>query len=215
MGQKIAIPLDGVPSIVLLGNDKRMSRKAAIEAGYRIADADAIAKADAINATNATNAFELWRTRVSCLPEARERPAAIAELIASQPLMSIETVRAYLRGLPVETKEENTSVPPDNANDPRAARLAEISRNMQVINRERGYAPKSRASGQRQVPRDIEPAKLRRLAELRLAAIDVRGNGGVEARNLRYALGVLDATGAPPATVFHQLGIDTSKFVNA
>lgn len=207
MKDKIALPHKFDADMVLTPDRGSMSKVKARKLGYKISS-------DSDSESNA-NTFETWRTRVSCLPEARERPAALAELIASQPFMTIETSRAYLRGLPVESKEEKTSVPPDNTNDPRAARLAEISRNMQAINKERGYASKPQAMAQPQAPRDIEPAKLRRLAEIRLAAIDAGGKGGVEARNLRYALSVLDATGAPPATVFHQLNIDTSKFISS
>ncbi|MGY3618414.1 hypothetical protein [Bradyrhizobium sp. USDA 10063] len=210
---KTAIPLDGTPSIVLLDNGDRMKRDKAIAAGYKIVDAAAVQSAEAANVS--VDAYGSWRTAITCLPEARERQAAAAELIANRnhQNLTIDQARAFLRGLPVETEqsdttEENTM----NTNDPRAVRLAEISNSMAAYNRNNGYnvkAPQVSAS-------DVEPGKLKRLAEIRLGAMDASGRGtSQEARSLRLALNTHETVGTPLSRLFAQLGVDTSKFLSS
>ncbi|MET4479462.1 hypothetical protein [Bradyrhizobium sp. F1.13.3] len=69
MNDKIAIPLDGAPGVVLLDNGERMTRRNALKAGYRIADAATLAKADA--EASGAHILPVWRSQVSCLPEAQ------------------------------------------------------------------------------------------------------------------------------------------------
>lgn len=156
-----------------------------------------------------------WRTAILTLPEAKGRPSAAAELAASQTpeTMSVEQARAMLRGLPTEQEEKVETMPTAN-HDPRVTRLAEITDNARRFNRDRGYAnrPSPAARHASASLATVEPAKLRRLAEIRLAALQVRGEQ-IESKKLRYALDVHSQTGSPLANVFAQLKVDTSKLI--
>lgn len=206
MTDKIAVPLSGMPSIVLLNNGERMRRRTALEAGYRVVDAASLAKFDAQESK--TNPLALWRSQVSCLPEAQGRSSAVAQLIESQPLMSIERVRSFLRGLPTENQQK-AEIMPTKHQDERAARRAAIAESARAFNNSRGY---SNTPNQAASLSTVEPAKLRRLAEIRLAALQMRGEQ-VESKKLRYALDVHSQTGSPLANVFAQLKVDTSKLI--
>ncbi|MEE4417305.1 hypothetical protein, partial [Klebsiella pneumoniae] len=115
-----------------------------------------------------------WRAAVSRLPEASGRPSATAQLLTSRSPenLTVEQARALLRGLPVETDHtettEETTMTTDT--DPRAARLAEIERSMSAFNKSRGHAGKTDAN-------DIDPVRLKRLAEMRYSAMYTSGRG--------------------------------------
>jgi hypothetical protein len=154
---------------------------------------------------------------VLSLPEARNRESAAVEIVTSQTqdTMSIESARAFLRGLPTEKTQEQTTVT-TNTTDPRTARKAEIANSMAAINRNNGYgarAPKTAASAAPSLA-GIDPTKLKRLAEIRLNAVESGQAGSAdEGKKLRYALIVHAQVGTPLATVFSQLGVDTSKML--
>ncbi|WP_291843000.1 hypothetical protein [Bradyrhizobium sp.] len=164
-------------------------------------------------------AIRAWRSAIFNSPEAKGRDDATVELVVkhSPQTLSVDDARAFLRGLPLETSEPPKAPKVTKTNeDPRAARKAELAASMASFNEGRGYA------AQRQTPTTgaptltgIEPAKLKRLAELRLNALETgqAHRVGDEAKKLRYALQVHDQTGLPLANVFAQLGVDTSKIV--
>lgn len=209
MKEKMAIPLEGMPSIVLLNNGDRMKRAKAESAGYRILEAGAITPMSEQSETIAK--AESWRTAILYLPEARERAAAAEEIVSthSYHTMSVEAARAFLRGLPTEQSEE-TPIVSTSTNDPRAARKAEIANSMASYNKDNGH--RARSTAQPSVT-TIDPAKIQRLAEIRLNALESGGTQASvnEAKKLRYALAVHSQTGMPLATVFHQLDVNTSK----
>jgi hypothetical protein len=212
--EKIAVPLEGTPSIVLLNNGERMTRKEAKAKGWKIhGEADATPT----NTENAAilSAHKAWRASVLALPEARDRESAAVEIVTSQTsdTMSIESARAFLRGLPTETEELSTVT--TNTTDPRAARLAEIDGSMKSFNTERGYTAKPKAAAS---PASFDPVRLQRLADIRLAALTLRLERGEmavaqEHKKLAYAISVHNQTGMPLASVFSQMAIDTSKML--
>jgi len=224
---KTAIPFKHDPEMVLLDDGRKVSRTKAKAEGYQI---------DGLS-SNAGSSAESWRLAIECLPEARERPSAVAALLkdANPETLSANAARALLRGLPIEsdqtttTKENMTTT----TEDPKAARLAEISANMAIINGRK--APQHSMS-------DVDPARLRRLAEIEMSMSTLntrRGYGGnasqpalkqltenrlnelkasgqgnsPEAKNLRHALSTSETTAAPLSRVFAQLGADTSKLL--
>lgn len=212
MTEKIAIPLSGVPGVVLLDNGERMARRSALKAGYRVADPETLARADA--EASGANVLPAWRLQVSHLPEARERPSAAAQIIEEQPLMSIDRVRAFLRGLPIE-QTETTEETMTNNDDPRAARRAEIAASVQSFNRDRGWTkPQSAAPKSAPAVSSVEPEKLKRLAEIRFNALQMNSQGHTqEAKKLKCALDAHSTTGAPLSGLLAQLEVDTSKFI--
>jgi hypothetical protein len=207
--EKIAVPLEGMPSVVVLDNGDRMKRSTAKAQGYKIVgEPDATAPDDANAAT--LKAHKAWRSSVLALPEARERESAAVEIVTTQTAdtMTVANARSFLRGLPVE--QEETSMP-INDTDPRAARLAEIESGMKAYNKGNGYTARASASPRGASLAGVDQAKLRRLSEIRLNALE---NGTAheasagEAKKLRYALSV---TGMSLSAVFSQLHVDTSK----
>jgi hypothetical protein len=102
----------------------------------------------------------------------------------------------------------------DNANPERAARIAEINVGMQAFNKQRGYGARTNAPASQ--PRgaslaDADQTRLRRLAEIRLNALEsctAHEASAGEAKKLRYALQVRDMA---LSDVFAQLAVDTSK----
>jgi hypothetical protein len=214
--EKIAVPLEGTPSVVLLNNGERMKRQAAIAAGYKIhGEPDAAAQDDGNAAT--LKAHKAWRSSVLALPEARERESAATEIVNThtEHTMSVITAREFLRGLPTETTEETTTMTTDtNANPERAARLAEINGGAQAFNKQRGYgartnAPASQSRGASLA--DVDQTKLRRLSQIRLNALEsgtAHEASAGETKKLRYALSV---QGMALSDVFAQLNVDTSK----
>lgn len=214
--EKLAVPLDFQPSIVALNNGERMTRKAAIAAGYKIyGEPDAAALDDASAAKHA--AHMSWHRAVLALPEARNREAAATEIVNThaEHTMSVVNARAFLRGLPTETAEETTTMTTDtDANPERAARLAEINGGMTAFNKQRGYGARTNVQGSQSRGAslaDVDQTKLRRLSQIRLNALE---NGTAheasagETKKLRYALSV---EGMALSDVFAQLAVDTSK----
>ncbi|MFU0608744.1 hypothetical protein, partial [Klebsiella pneumoniae] len=132
--------------------------------------------------------------------------SATAQLLTSRSPenLTVEQARALLRGLPVETDHtettEETTMTTDT--DPRAARLAEIERSMSAFNKSRGHAGKTiRADAN-----DIDPVRLKRLAEMRYSAMYTSGRGHTqEAKTLKHALDTHDTTGTPLSRAFAQL----------
>jgi hypothetical protein len=213
--EKIAVPLEGVPSIVLLNNGERMTRKEALAKGWKIhGEPDATAPDNENAAT--LKAHKAWRSSVLALPEARDRESAAVEIIMTQTAetMPVASARAFLRGLPTETKEE-TTVTTDT--DSRAARKAEIANSMSAFNKHNSYQGNARAAAMSPLA-STDPTKLKRLAEIRLGALTHRMERGEiavanEHKKLAYAMSVHSQTGLPLATVFTQLGVDTSKML--
>ncbi|MEY9184552.1 hypothetical protein [Bradyrhizobium sp. USDA 313] len=154
-----------------------------------------------------------WRTAIFTSPVAKDRPAATAELVNSRgpESLSADQAIAFLRGLPIETTDtdivEETTMTND---DPRAARLAEIRSTMNAFNKNNGYKVKpSRADASA-----VEPAKLKRLAEIRYSALYTNGKGMTqEAKQIKLALDTHENVGTPLAQAFAQLGFDASKLI--
>lgn len=211
--EKVAIPLDFAPSIVALSNGDRMTRDKARAQGWKIyGEAEATAPDN-----EAGKARKAWRAQIMALPEVKHRESAVAELLAThtEQSMPVENARALLRGLPTERKEAPKPVT-TNTHDPRAARKAEIAASMQAFN-----GRKSPQTAAKKTPSPalsgIEPAKLQRLAEIRLNALENDMTAPVvqgEAKKLRYALNVHSQTGMPLARVFTELNVDTTKLLS-
>jgi hypothetical protein len=168
------------------------------------------------------NPERTWRTAVMQLPEVTARPAAAAELLSTQShtTMTVESARAFLRGLPVEQNEEPTPVTTNHQPDPRAARLADIELSMAAFNRGKGRATGSQSLGVAKslAVASADPVKLKRMTEIRATALALRIQHGEsqlvsEYRNLSCVLQAHDQTGAPLATLMGQMGIDASKIM--
>lgn len=153
-----------------------------------------------------------WRAAIIASPEAKGRDNATAELLVkhSPDTLSTDEARAFLRGLPTEQPEPKASKVTNTDIDPRAARISEINGSMAEFNRNRGFTTRRAETPSAHIT--IEPTKLKRLAELRMAALEAGNSASAEAKKLRYALQVHDQTGSPLATIFTQLGVDASKF---
>jgi hypothetical protein len=215
--EKIAVPLEGVPSIVLLNNGERMTRKDALAKGWKIHGDPEVSTPGSENA-EILKAHKAWRTSVLALPEARDRESAAVEIVMTQTAntMSVASARAFLRGLPTEQTKEETTVTTNT--DPNAARKAEIANSMSAFNKNNGYRGNARAASPSAALASTDPAKLKRLAEIRLGALTHRMERGEiaiaqEQKKLVYALSVHEQTGLPLATVFAQLGVDTAKML--
>ena len=211
MTKQTAIPHKHDADMVLTSDLGNMSRAKALRLGYDIDGREATehsAKADA---------FASWRLSIECLPEARERASATAELLSGRnpDTLTTDQARAFLRGLPVETEETDTTETMTTTNeDPRAARLAEISGSMAAYNREMGRTPKTRTTPTTSAKgaTTSDPTKLKRLTEIRLNALSMSGQERTqEAKTLRLALETHNRVGTPLAQAFAQLGFDTSK----
>jgi hypothetical protein len=207
--EKIATPLDFMPSIVKLDNGVRATRAEARAQGYKIyGEPDATVPGNEIAAKHA--AHMSWHRAVLALPEARDREAAATEIVNThaEHNMTVASARAFLRGLPVE--KEETSMPTNNA-DPRAARLAEIESGMKALNKANGHAARVNTTPSRSSLAGMDQSRLRRLSEIRLNALEdntAREASTGETKKLRYALQV---QGMALSDVFAQLQIDTSK----
>jgi hypothetical protein len=208
--QKLAVPLEGTPSVVVLDNGDRMRRSTAKAQGYKI-----FGEPDAIAPDNANAALKdqhkAWRGSVLALPEARDRESAAVEIVMTQTAetMTVASARAFLRGLPVETTEETSM--PTNDTDPRAARLAEIESGMKAFNKGNGHGARVNTTPSRSSLAGMDQAKLRRLSEIRLNALEnntAHEASAGETKKLRYALQV---QGMALSDVFAQLNLDTSK----
>jgi hypothetical protein len=217
MREKTAIPLEGVPSVVLLNNGERMTRAKAERAGYRILNAGAISAKP--EQDGAADKAASWRTAILCLPEARDRASAAEEIVNTHThhTMTVVAARAFLRGLPTERTEEQPALSTNNnSGDPRAARLAEIRGSMSAFNKNNGHGANATATAGPSLS-GLDPTKLKRLAEIRLNALEsgAAEASAAEAKKLRYALQVHSQTGMPLAAVFAQLGVDTSKIIRS
>lgn len=203
---KIAAPLPYDAEKVLTARNVVLDRKEALRAGFKICDSDQDGRATASS----------WRSAIYALAEARERPAATAELLTSQTseTFTVDQARAFLRGLPVETEHPDTTEETimTTNDDPRAARLAEIRQSMNAFNKSNGYAAKSvRADA-----KDFDPAKLKRLAEIKYSALHASGKGMTqEAKLIRLALDTHDKIGTPLIQTLAQLGVDVSTLIPA
>lgn len=196
------------------GRGLKTSRLTAMRDGYTILKPGELARPAA--PTVSQNERQ-WRAAIMNAPEARNRPSATAEILAchTSHSMTFDSARAFLRGLPVEKQE--AKAPVTIKDDPRNARREEIRGSMAAYNKAQGFgAVRSRAAPAASA---VDPTKLKRLAEIRLAALDMRSDGGDasarrEQKNLRYALSVHSQTGLPLATVFTQMGVETSKMLS-
>lgn len=214
--EKLAVPLEGVPSVVVLNNGERMKRSTAKAQGYKIhGEPDATAPDNETTAKQTAHAS--WRNAVMFLPEARDREAAANEIVTNhtEHTMTVASARAFLRGLPVETTEkEEPNMSTNEANPERAERLAQISANAKAFNKQRGYGTRTNAPASQSRSASfagVEQTKLRRLAEIRLSALEsgvAHEASAGETKKLRYALQV---QGMALSDVFATLNLDTSK----
>lgn len=202
--ERIATPHPHAKDSVVLPRGRVVSREHAREWGFSIAD-----RAEG-------NAPKSWRVAIMTLAEARDRPSATAELLASRTpeTISVEQARAFLRGLPIELTETTEETMTTN-DDPRAARRAEIAASVQSFNRDRGWVKaQSAATKPASTPANVEPEKLKRFAEIRFNALQMNGRGHTqEAKKLKCALDAHATTGAPLSRLLAQLEVDTSKFI--
>lgn len=158
-----------------------------------------------------------WRATIIRSPEANARPAAAAELLATQSPenMTAEKALAFLRGLPAEATTPKVATPAPV--DPKAARLAEIEASARSFNRANGYSVKpGRAPSLASVP----ASRLQRLAELRLASLTTRMERGDSAAsrermNLQHALKTTAMTGKPLIQSLQVMGIDPVSIVGS
>ncbi|MET4603268.1 hypothetical protein ABIB90_002746 [Bradyrhizobium sp. JR4.1] len=201
--ERLASPHPYDKDAVILARGTVVGRETAREAGFAIGEH--IAARDPVSPRG-------WRSAIMALAEAMDRPSATVELITSRTpeTLTVEQARAFLRGLPTEhidTTEETTMTTND---DPRAARLAEIRQSMNAFNKSNGHAVKAIRTD----AKDIEPAKLKRLAEIKYSALHASGKGMTqEAKLIRLALDTHDKIGTPLAHALAQLGVDTSKMI--
>ncbi|MEW6395292.1 MAG: hypothetical protein AB1582_12145 [Pseudomonadota bacterium] len=88
---------------------------------------------------------------------------------------------------------------------------------MKAFNSQNGYKRRAKNAAAPALA-SIDPARLKRYAEIRLNALEGDTATPVaadEAKRLRYALNVHAQTGMPLANVFAELRVDTSKFIRA
>jgi len=161
--EKIAVPLDFAPSIVALSNGERMPRKEAKAKGWKIYGEPDEAQAPKAG-EESLRAHKVWRSTILGMPEARDRESAAVEIVTTQnrETMSIESARAFLRGLPTEQTEAPNTVTTTKT-DPRAARLAEIEGSMKAFNTSKGYKAKPKAAAS---AANFDPIKLQRLTDI-------------------------------------------------
>lgn len=209
--ERIASPHPHDSDLVVLSRGQVAHRDTAIRDGFKISN----------STPEAADPSRSWRSAIMALPEARDRTSATAELLTTQSheTLSVEAARAMLRGLPVETTEENEPAMTINEVNPeRAARLAEISGVTKAFNKSRGYGePRAAAlpNAGRSV-NNVEPEMLKRLAQIRLNALESNSANEAsanETKKLRYALQVHAETGMTLLNVFSQLNVDTSKLL--
>ena len=206
----------GSNKVQLIDKGIVMDRADAVAMGYTVSAAIAATAAAPANVAPVDGPAlkkSAWRAAIIGSPEAKGRDNATAELLTkhSPETLSVDDARAFLRGLSTEQPERIVLNVTTNT-DPRAARIAEINSSLGAYNKSRGFGPRTQAAATQSLA-NIEPTKLKRLAELRLNAVETAQAHGAdgEAKKLRYALQVHDTTGLPLANVFSQLGVDTSK----
>lgn len=207
--ERTATPHPHEPDSVVLPRGQVVSLDTAKSAGFTVSTRAAEVAADPNRS---------WRSAVMGLQEARDRTSATAELLTTQSYLtlSVEAAQAFLRGLPTEQTEEEitTMTTVANAHPERAERLAQISANAKAFNKQRGYGTRTNAPTPQSRSASLasmDQAKLRRLAEIRLGALEsnlAHEASASETKKLRYALTV---EGMALSDVFAQLNIDTSK----
>jgi hypothetical protein len=212
--EKVAAPHPHREGLVVLPGGLVETASTARMCGYRIAGHAASVEAVSPSPERA------WRTAIMKLPEANGRESAVAEMVAGQTpeSLSIESARAFLRGLPKEKPEAKAPPTMTTNNDPRSARRDEIAGSMSAFNKSQGYDGDRRAKPA-QALSAVDPVRLKRLAEIRLGALTLRMERGEtvvshEHKNLSYAMNVHSQTGMPLATIFTQMGVDTSKMLS-
>ena len=108
MNDRIAVPLEGTPSVCTLPNGNRLETHLAIARGYEIADRSKLGGTVPSAVKRKTDISDriAYLEAIEALPEARSRPAAAAELWSKHTAatMPIERAASFLRGLPAETK---------------------------------------------------------------------------------------------------------------
>jgi hypothetical protein len=165
-----------------------------------------------------------WRSSIITSPEAKDRPEATAELVLSQSeaTISVDAARAFLRGLPVESEHTDTTEGTMTTDtDPKAARLAEIKGSMAVFNASQGRHSgtvkiadgvtfsATRGYSTQPMQGEVDPAKVRRLAEIRYSTM--MGNGKAhttEAKKLKLALDTNATMGTAIDVALAQVGFD-------
>lgn len=192
-----AVPHPTERHLVVPERGPPLTRYGAMDAGFIVGEAE-------------RSSHSSWRAQIMALPEVKGRECAVAELLSTQTeqSMSVENARALLRGLPTERKEASKRVTANN-HDPRAARKAEIAASMQAFNARNGHKTTARAASLAPVA-NIEPAKLKRLVEIRLSAPNLSREEG---NTLRYALELHEMNGTTLAYELHRMGVDTSKLI--
>lgn len=231
-GEKLAEPHPHENDSVILARGVVVGRETADKAGFKIGERNAAADQSGPRG---------WRSAIMTSPEAKTRPAATAELLTTRTpeTLTVEQARGFLRGLPVETEPTESTETMMTNEDPRAARLAEISNSMAAYNKSQGYAAKAQTAPQLS---NIEPAKLKRLAEIEISSAAFNKSRGYaatkaqpalklltenrlselaasgqarsqEAKSLRLALDTHNSVGTPLGRVLAQLGVDTSKLL--
>ena len=108
MNDRVAVPLEGFPSVCTLPNGSRLETALAIKRGYSIADRTKLGNTvpTVAKANTALSVRIAYLTAIEALPEAASRPAAAAEIWSKHTMESMPPSRAasFLRGLPEETK---------------------------------------------------------------------------------------------------------------
>ncbi len=211
--ERTATPHAHDPDKVVLARGATADKAKALQAGFKIVEA-------AATILEAPSEITLWRSAIMLLPDARDRPAATAELLSTQSYhtMTVMSARAFLRGLPTELDEQEQPTMTDQVDPARAARLAEIQSSVAGFNRSKGYtarcAPQT-ASHSARAGGQADPAQLKRRVELKVAALSTRDDAQArsEVRDLRYALHRNATTSTPLSVALFDLGIDVAKIM--
>lgn len=201
--ERTATPHPHEQSSVVLPRGQVVSLDTAKAAGFTVS----------VHVPEAADPNRSWRSAILCSSEAIGRASATVELVTTQTpaTMPVANARAFLRGLPTEQTQEQTTM--TNTTDPRAARLAEISAIAPAFNKSMGYGESRKPQAASASLASMDQTKLRRLSEIRLAALENNNASEAcsgEAKKIRYALQV---QGMALADVFAQLNLDTSKIV--
>ena len=108
MNDRVAVPLEGFPSVCTLPNGNRLETALAIKRGFAIADRSKLGNtvATAVKPKTDISARIAYLTAIEALPEAASRPAAAAVIWSKYTMETMPPERAasFLRGLPTETK---------------------------------------------------------------------------------------------------------------
>ena len=186
MNDRIAVPLEGFPSLCTLPNGNRLETEKAIARGYTIADRTKLGNAVPTAPKKKTNISTriAYLEAIEALPEAQSRPAAAAVIWSSHTMESMPPDRAasFLRGLPTETKPTSATRSRLSAED-----IARFKRKTEL--RICGLEMRADKGGNH----------------------DAR----VEARRLSEALGVRERTGCSFADAFSAAGLDARETITS